>query len=155
MNLTLFDLDGTLIEIDSDHAFGDFMVAVGWVDGAARRRRNDAFYDDYQAARLDIDAYIDFAGCVGIAGSTRLGRHCMIGGAAMIAGHLDLADGVVVSGGTLISKSIREPGIYTGVYPFEPNRRWTRNAATLRHLEEMRVRIIELERRLPDSGKTS
>ena len=61
MNLTLFDLDGTLIEIDSDHAFGDFMVAVGWVDGAAFRRRNDAFYDDYQAARLDIDAYIDFA----------------------------------------------------------------------------------------------
>ncbi len=61
MNLTLFDLDGTLIETDSDHAFGEFMVAIGWVDGAAFRRRNDAFYEDYQAARLDIDAYIDFA----------------------------------------------------------------------------------------------
>ncbi len=61
MNLTLFDLDGTLIGIDSDHAFGDFMVAIGWVDGDAFRRRNDAFYEDYQAARLDIDAYIDFA----------------------------------------------------------------------------------------------
>lgn len=61
MNLTLFDLDGTLIEADSDHAFGEFMVAVGWADGEAFRRRNDAFYEDYQAARLDIDAYIDFA----------------------------------------------------------------------------------------------
>lgn len=61
MNLTLFDLDGTLIETDSDHAFGEFMVAVGWADGDAFRRRNDAFYEDYQAARLDIDAYIDFA----------------------------------------------------------------------------------------------
>lgn len=61
MNLTLFDLDGTLIETDSDHAFGEFMVAVGWADGDAFRRRNDAFYEDYQAARLDIEAYIDFA----------------------------------------------------------------------------------------------
>jgi HAD superfamily hydrolase (TIGR01490 family) len=57
----LFDLDGTLLPIDSDHAFGQFMVAVGWVDADAFQRRNDAFYEDYQAARLDIDAYIDFA----------------------------------------------------------------------------------------------
>ena len=61
MNLTLFDLDGTLIEIDSDHAFGDYLVAFGWTDGDTFRRRNDAFYEDYQAARLDVDAYIDFA----------------------------------------------------------------------------------------------
>ena len=61
MNLTLFDLDGTLIETDSDHAFGEFMVAIGWVDAEAFKRRNDAFYEDYQAARLDIDAYIAFA----------------------------------------------------------------------------------------------
>lgn len=60
MNLTLFDLDGTLLEIDSDHAFGEFLVSLGWVDGDAFKRRNDAFYEDYQAARLDIDAYIDF-----------------------------------------------------------------------------------------------
>ena len=61
MNLTLFDLDGTLIETDSDHAFGEFLVAIGWADGDTFRRRNDAFYEDYQAARLDIDAYIEFA----------------------------------------------------------------------------------------------
>ena len=61
MNLTLFDLDSTLIQADSDHAFGEFMVAVGWVDAEIFKRRNDAFYEDYQAARLDIDAYIDFA----------------------------------------------------------------------------------------------
>jgi len=61
VNLTLFDLDGTLIDADSDHAFGEFMVAIGWVDGEAFKRRNDGFYEDYQAARLDIEAYIDFA----------------------------------------------------------------------------------------------
>ncbi|OYU72593.1 MAG: phosphoserine phosphatase, partial [Burkholderiales bacterium PBB5] len=42
MNLALFDLDGTLIPGDSDHAFGEFMVALGWVDAAEPRRRNDA-----------------------------------------------------------------------------------------------------------------
>jgi HAD superfamily hydrolase (TIGR01490 family) len=61
MNLTLFDLDGTLIEKDSDHAFGEFMVATGWADGAEFARRNDGFYQQYLAGRLDIDAYVDFA----------------------------------------------------------------------------------------------
>jgi HAD superfamily hydrolase (TIGR01490 family) len=61
MKLALFDLDGTLIEGDSDHAFGEFMVALGWVDRAEHQRRNDEFYRHYQAGTLDIAAYIDFA----------------------------------------------------------------------------------------------
>ena len=58
--LALFDLDGTLIAGDSDHAFGEFMVAQGWVDADLHRRRNDEFYRQYQAGTLDIHAYIDF-----------------------------------------------------------------------------------------------
>jgi HAD superfamily hydrolase (TIGR01490 family) len=60
-NLTLFDLDGTLIAGDSDHSFGEFMVAVGWADGDAWRRRNDEFYATYVAGALDVHAYVDFA----------------------------------------------------------------------------------------------
>ena len=60
MNLALFDLDGTLIAGDSDHAFGEFMVAQGWVDAQTHRQRNDAFYRQYQAGTLDINEYIDF-----------------------------------------------------------------------------------------------
>jgi len=60
-NLTLFDLDGTLIAGDSDHAFGEFMVAVGWADGDAWRRRNDEFYATYVAGALDVHAYVAFA----------------------------------------------------------------------------------------------
>ena len=59
--LALFDLDGTLLPIDSDHAWGEFMVALGWVDGASFRAGNDAFYAQYLAGALDIDAYIAFA----------------------------------------------------------------------------------------------
>ena len=61
MNLALFDLDGTLLAIDSDHAFGEFMVRIGWADGDAFRRANDAFYAQYQAEQLDVAAYIRFA----------------------------------------------------------------------------------------------
>jgi HAD superfamily hydrolase (TIGR01490 family) len=61
VNLTLFDLDGTLIETDSDHAFGDFMITLGWADAAIHREHNNAFYADYLNGTLDIDRYIDFA----------------------------------------------------------------------------------------------
>jgi HAD superfamily hydrolase (TIGR01490 family) len=61
LNLTLFDLDGTLIPFDSDHAFGEFMARLGWVDAASFRARNDAFYADYLAGTLDLAAYVDFA----------------------------------------------------------------------------------------------
>ncbi len=61
MNLTLFDLDGTLIPKDSDHAFGEFIIGLGWADEGEFRRRNDAFFQDYLAGRLDIHAYAQFA----------------------------------------------------------------------------------------------
>lgn len=61
MNLTLFDLDGTLIPMDSDHAFGGFMVEVGWVDHAVWGARNDEFFAQYNAGTLDLPAYINFA----------------------------------------------------------------------------------------------
>jgi len=61
MRLALFDLDGTLIAKDSDHAFGEHLVARGWADGAEFAAANDRFYQQYLAGALDIDAYIDFA----------------------------------------------------------------------------------------------
>ena len=61
MKLVLFDLDGTLIAKDSDHAFGEFMVALGWADALEFASENDRFYRQYQAGCLDVDAYVDFA----------------------------------------------------------------------------------------------
>jgi HAD superfamily hydrolase (TIGR01490 family) len=61
MKLVIFDLDGTLIAKDSDHAFGEFLVELGWADGAAFTRDNDFFYQQYVAGTLDIDAYVEFA----------------------------------------------------------------------------------------------
>jgi HAD superfamily hydrolase (TIGR01490 family) len=61
VDLCLFDLDDTLLPLDSDHAWGEFVVRLGWVDEPVFRRRNDQFYADYKAGRLDIHAYIEFA----------------------------------------------------------------------------------------------
>lgn len=60
MNLCLFDLDHTLLPLDSDHAWGEFMIRLGWVDEADFRAANDRFYADYQAGCLDIAAYVAF-----------------------------------------------------------------------------------------------
>lgn len=60
MRLALFDLDGTLLPGDSDHAFGEFLVQLGWADGTEFARRNDGYYADYQRGQLDIADYIRF-----------------------------------------------------------------------------------------------
>jgi len=95
-----------------------------------------------------IGKHTAIAGCAGIAGSTSIGAWCQIGGAAMISGHLKIADRVTVSGGTFVGKNIREPGVYTSVQPLMPHADWLRNAAHLRHLDELAKRIKQLERQL-------
>lgn len=61
MPLAIFDLDNTLLAGDSDHAWGEFLVARQLVDSEEHQRRNDEFYVQYQQGGLDIDAYLRFA----------------------------------------------------------------------------------------------
>ncbi|MGF6273686.1 HAD superfamily hydrolase (TIGR01490 family) [Massilia sp. UYP11] len=60
-NLALFDLDHTLLPLDSDHEWGEFLARVGAVDGDAYRARNDAFFAQYNAGVLDPVEYLEFA----------------------------------------------------------------------------------------------
>ncbi len=93
-----------------------------------------------------IGAHTAMAGCVGVAGSARIGRHCTFGGAAMVLGHLTIADHVHISSGSLVSRSISEPGQYTGFYPLAKNADWAKTAAVVRQLDTMRDRVRELEK---------
>jgi len=61
LRLALFDLDHTLLPIDSDYAWGEFTQAIGWTDPVAFKARNDAFYEHYKAGTLDVHAYVRFA----------------------------------------------------------------------------------------------
>lgn len=99
------------------------------------------------AHNVRIGAHTAMAACCGVAGSADIGRHCTIGGSAMIAGHIVIVDHVFLSALTFVSRSIRQPGHYSGAWPFDDNATWEKNAATLRQLYTLRERVRALEKK--------
>lgn len=95
-----------------------------------------------------IGAHTAMAGCVGVAGSAIIGKHCTFGGAAMVLGHLTIADNVHISSGSMVSRSIHDPGQYTGFYPLAKNAEWEKSAVIVRNLPSMREKIRELEKHI-------
>jgi UDP-3-O-[3-hydroxymyristoyl] glucosamine N-acyltransferase len=96
-----------------------------------------------------IGDHTAIAGCVGVSGSTTIGSRCMIGGAVGIAGHLEIADGVVVTGLTLVSRSLTEAGVYSSATPAMEAGDWRRVVARLRHIDELFDRVRSLEGKGP------
>jgi UDP-3-O-[3-hydroxymyristoyl] glucosamine N-acyltransferase len=86
------------------------------------------------------------AGCVGIAGSTEIGQNCIIGGGVGISGHIKIADGVMMTGMTMVTKSISEPGSYSSGIPAEPTSQWHKNVVRYRQLGKLNERLKKLER---------
>ena len=105
------------------------------------------------AHNVHVGAHTAMAGCVGVAGSARIGARCTVGGGAIILGHLTLADDVNVSSGTLVAKSITVPGSYTGTVPFMAHDDWLKNFSRLRHLDAMADKIRALEKRIAELEK--
>lgn len=100
------------------------------------------------AHNVHIGDHTAIAGCVGIAGSAKIGRHCGIGGGAGILGHLEITDGVQVTAMSLVTKSIKDPGIYSSGTSVEPSKLWHRNYARFGQLDDMARRLKALEQRL-------
>ena len=94
---------------------------------------------------VHIGAHTAMAGCVGVAGSARIGAHCTVGGGAVVLGHLTLVDHVHISAASVVTRSISQPGHYTGMFPLDSNVNWEKNAATLKQLSRLRERIKALE----------
>ena len=97
---------------------------------------------------VHIGKHAALAGCVGVAGSATVGAHCTVGGGAIVLGHLTLAEGVNISAATVVTRSIRKPGHYTGMFPLDENANWEKNAASLKQLHSLRERIRVLEDKL-------
>ncbi|AVL70990.1 MULTISPECIES: UDP-3-O-(3-hydroxymyristoyl)glucosamine N-acyltransferase [Oligella] len=95
-----------------------------------------------------IGDHTAMAACVGVAGSSIIGKRCTLAGAAMLAGHLELADDVHISGATGVMSSINKPGRYTSAYPIEEHSEWQKNAAVIKNLYKLRRRVQELEKKL-------
>ncbi|MBF7053730.1 UDP-3-O-(3-hydroxymyristoyl)glucosamine N-acyltransferase [Halomonas sp. KAO] len=98
------------------------------------------------AHNVQIGEHSALAGCVGIAGSTKVGRHCMLGGGVGLAGHLTLCDGVQVTGMSLVTNSIHEPGVYSSGTGAMSNAQWRKNAVRFKHLDDMAKRLARLEK---------
>jgi len=90
------------------------------------------------AHNVHIGAHTAIAGCVGISGSARIGKYCMIGGGAGIVGHLEIADHVIITGMTMVTKSITKPGAYSSGVTY----------ARMRQLDKLARKVHALERSL-------
>lgn len=96
-------------------------------------------------------------GCSALAGSTRIGRYCVIGGGVGITGHLSIVDGVTVSAMSMVTQSIERPGLYSSGTLLQESTQWKRNVVSLGKLAELSRTVRNIERRLqhgsqPESG---
>jgi UDP-3-O-[3-hydroxymyristoyl] glucosamine N-acyltransferase len=105
------------------------------------------------AHNVQIGENTAIAACVGIAGSTVIGKRCTLGGQAGVIGHLAIADDVHITAGSLVTSSIHQAGIYSASLKAEPVEKWRRNAARLHHLDEMARRLDKLENKPPRSSE--
>jgi UDP-3-O-[3-hydroxymyristoyl] glucosamine N-acyltransferase len=106
------------------------------------------------AHNVHIGAHTAIAGCVGIAGSVRIGRHCSLAGGVGIAGHLEIVDHVHITGMSLVTRSITQPGTYSSGIPVTSNRLWNKISARLRKLDDFARRLTALEKTLRADNDT-
>ncbi|WP_355659544.1 UDP-3-O-(3-hydroxymyristoyl)glucosamine N-acyltransferase [Halomonas salifodinae] len=98
------------------------------------------------AHNVQIGDHSALAGCVGIAGSTKVGKHCLLGGGVGLSGHLTICDGVQVTGMSLVTNSIHEPGVYSSGTGAMSNAQWRKNAVRFKQLDALAKRLARLEK---------
>ncbi|MDO6385229.1 UDP-3-O-(3-hydroxymyristoyl)glucosamine N-acyltransferase [Uliginosibacterium sp. 31-12] len=87
---------------------------------------------------------------VGIAGSSRVGSRVMLAGQVGVNGHIEIGNDILISGATAVTKDIKQPGVYTAMFPAEPHKDWMRNAARFKRIEAMYERIRDMEKKLEE-----
>ncbi len=102
------------------------------------------------AHNVKIGDHSALAAQTGIAGSTTIGRHCLFAGQSGSVGHVSICDGVVVSGQTMVTKSISEPGQYGAGIPAMEMSLYRRVIARFRQLDKIATRIATLEKKTDD-----
>ncbi len=88
------------------------------------------------------------AGGTIIAGSTTIGKYCIIGGASVINGHIEIADGVTITGMAMVMRSLSEKGVYSSGIPLQPNKEWRKTAARVLRIDDMHKRLKAVEQQL-------
>ena len=103
------------------------------------------------AHNVHIGDHTVIAACSGVSGSTRIGRRCMIAGAVGFVGHLTICDDVIITGQTMVNRSITVPGVYSSALPMDEAAKWRRNSARFRRLDDMAKRLAAIEKNVKTS----
>jgi UDP-3-O-[3-hydroxymyristoyl] glucosamine N-acyltransferase len=98
------------------------------------------------AHNVQVGDHTAMAACVGISGSARIGKHCMLAGGVGLVGHIEICDGVFITGMTMVTRSITEPGSYSSGTAMQPAAEWRKSAARIRQLDDMARRLQQLEK---------
>ena len=88
------------------------------------------------------------AGGTTFAGSVTIGKYCIIGGTSVFNGHINVCDGVTVSGMCMVMRSIDKPGVYSSGIPAQTNKEWRITAARTLHINDMYHRLSSLEEKV-------
>ncbi len=99
------------------------------------------------AHNVQIGDHTAMAACVGISGSTKIGKHCMLAGGVGLVGHIEICDKVFITGMTMVTHSITEPGSYSSGTAMQPAAEWRKSAARIRQLDDIARRLKQLEKR--------
>ncbi|MDO2946998.1 UDP-3-O-(3-hydroxymyristoyl)glucosamine N-acyltransferase [Aeromonas simiae] len=102
------------------------------------------------AHNVEIGYGTAVAGSTVMAGSLKVGKYCIIGGASVFNGHMEICDQATVTGMAMVMRPITEPGIYSSGIPLQTNKEWRKTAARVLRIEEMHKRISKLEKKLSD-----
>lgn len=94
------------------------------------------------------------AGGTIVAGSTTIGKYCIIGGGCVINGHIEIVDGVTITGMGMVMRSITEKGMYSSGIPLQPNKDWRKTATRVHRIDEMNKRLKTVEKLIEKSAES-
>ena len=97
------------------------------------------------AHNVRVGEHSALAAMTGISGSTVIGKRCMFGGQTGTVGHLTICDDVIVTGKSMVTKSISAPGTYSGAFAAEEAGSWKKRMARFKRLDRLAARVAAIE----------
>ncbi|MGL5949477.1 MAG: UDP-3-O-(3-hydroxymyristoyl)glucosamine N-acyltransferase [Aeromonas sp.] len=104
------------------------------------------------AHNVEIGYGTAIAGATVMAGSLKVGKYCIIGGASVFNGHMEICDQATISGMAMVMRPITEPGVYSSGIPAQSNKAWRKTAARVMQIDEMYKRLQKLEKQLAQAS---
>lgn len=83
-----------------------------------------------------------------IAGSVKIGNYCMLGGATVINGHIEICDNVLITGMSMVIRTINKPGTYSSGIPIQPNKTWRKTTVLVMQIDKLRKNVKKLQEKL-------